>query len=203
MIYLNLPKLPTPDFQFPKEFDLTEITKSNVHRKFSPTCLDSPTVDFFAKLGLTVETVAVFSKEPNYNGAIHKDITWSDQTQTWEDWYCGVNFNLDGGQSIVSWYEVTTPAVFPPFPRNGPLKLDGAHYGGRHNKNFKGLEGYTLLATHNTGSTPVLVRTDVPHSVENATGTLRLGASIRFLNNPTFEQCASLFSSISDTDNTP
>jgi hypothetical protein len=189
MLYLNLPKLNIANFHLPKDFDIQCLVPTNNSKKFNTDCLDQKIVSDLASIGLPIEFIVIFSKNPGYIGAIHRDVYYNETEDCWKDLFCGINFNLDQSTSILSWYNVTAKEILPPKKHKSLLRVEGVHYGVRANKDFKDRTEYVLIDKHYTTSMPVLVKTNIPHAVENPGPTYRFGVSIRFQGNPTFEEC--------------
>lgn len=142
--------------------------------------------ELFSKLDLVLHDVEIFEKRPGSIGAIHHDVTYNSETDTWEAWNCAVNINIDNTESIMYWFTTSLPQVLPTVIK---AKLNGIHYGTMNNNKFHGNNDFTILDTLMI-SKPTLVRTDVIHSVENTDDKDRWCVSLRFKGNPTFDECA-------------
>jgi len=147
------------------------------------------TIDFFLQYGLEIKNGEMFRKMPNKTGAIHSDVLWDYKQEIWVPWHCAINLNLDKTSSLMYWFSITAPEVYPAEPTD---KLNGIHYGKRNNNKFDTDEYKVLDAfyIHN----PTLVRTHIPHSVKNIDiDKNRWCLSIRFKGNPTYEECLDRF----------
>lgn len=146
--------------------------------------------DLFTNCGLTLKDGEIFKKIPLAIGAIHSDIVWDYNTNFWTPWNCALNINLDNTDSLMYWYSASATPIFPieTIPSFNREKLNGIHYGNRHNKDFKNSDKFSLLGTLRLSS-PTLLKTSVPHSVENTDNKNRWCISLRFEGNPSFYEC--------------
>jgi hypothetical protein len=132
----------------------------------------------------------MFRKPPKSIGALHSDIIWDSNINFWTQWHCALNINLDNTDSIMYWYSATETPVFPldETPPSPIDKLYGIHYGSKHNRDFKNNSSFSLIETFRIVK-PTLVKTSVPHSVENTDTKDRWCLSLRFKNNPSYYEC--------------
>lgn len=146
--------------------------------------------DLFATCNLKLKDAEIFRKPPSTIGAVHSDIIWDQNVNFWAPWNCALNINLDNTDSEMYWYAVSDTPVFPneDHPMFVREKLNGIHYGARHSNKFKNNSNYSLLASLRL-TEPTLLKTNVPHSVENLDNKDRWCLSLRFINNPTYEEC--------------
>lgn len=164
---LDLPANPLrPGFVRPR------ATASNYYRIFrSEEILNRPTFTRLRELGLTISTVALFYKRPGSMGIIHTDVAL--RGDRWRPNVAAINWNLSGVDSVMRWYEVDVPGVEPdpaPVKAIEPwyFTLNGIHFGffgTRDRKNLAKSKVRILGEATIHGAT--LVRTDVPHAVEN------------------------------------
>lgn len=184
MYYIELDKFPrevvTDEYRFPDSTGIS-IRYWNIKLSF----FKKETIDLFSKHGLDLKDGEIFKKSPGKSGAVHTDVIWNPSRNSWDPWYCALNINLHNTTSLMYWISTTAKPIFPDKAR---MKLDGIHYGARHNANFSGKE-YTVLDKFQI-SKPTLVKTDVAHSVRNLDTKDRWCISLRFKGNPTFEECA-------------
>lgn len=103
----------------------------------------------------------------------------------WVKWECSVNINLFKTPSFMNWYDIKDTAIYPEQPT---LRLNGIHYGIRQNSTTENLQNFQLLNRQYI-TNPTLVRTGIPHNVENLHTQDRWCISLRFKGNPSFEEC--------------
>jgi hypothetical protein len=92
----------------------------------------------------------------------------------------------------MSWYHTEVPGIQSP-QRMTPNSvqsfiLSGMHYGQLGNSFVKNDPKYTLLDELDL-SVPTLLRTDVPHMIENLDSQPRWCLSVRLKGNPNFDDC--------------
>ena len=147
-------------------------TAGNHYRIFAAEeILNRPTLDRLGELGLKVNTVALFYKRPGSMGIIHTDVAWRDRR--WRKNVAAINWNLSGADSVMRWYAVDAPGVTPDPAPTEPVEpwyfaLNGIHFGffgARDRKNLPRRQVRILGEAAIGGAT--LVRTNVPHAVEN------------------------------------
>jgi len=144
------------------------------------------------QVGLSIGGAVLFYKSKKTIGALHSDIAWNHTTSSWQPWYTAINWDLYNTKSRMYWYEtnqfgiITAPGMIEQSP--GSYLLSGVHYGSINNVDFKDDPKYTKLDEIDI-RVPTLLRTDVPHSVENLDSQPRWCLSIRFSGNPTFDDC--------------
>ncbi len=125
----------------------------------------------FQQLGLRPGTAALFHKRPGSMGIIHTDV--SLRGSRWRRNVAAINWNLSGADSLMRWYAIDLPGEVPdpePPPDAGPWyrALNGihfGHFGSRHHRNLPRSRVRILEAAAIGPAT--LVRTNLPHSVEN------------------------------------
>lgn len=149
-------------------------------------------VNKFMDVGLEIKDGELFKKSTKISGVIHSDIIYDQQTESWIPNYCGLNINLDDTESIMYWFSTTDVPVYPPEDRVHKNKsLNGIHYGHRDKFHVRFMSDpkYTVLDKAKI-MRPTLVRADIPHCVKNLDNKDRWCLSVRFLGNPSFEECA-------------
>lgn len=164
--------LKLPENPLKRGFTLPRSTSRNHYEVFGPKeILSGEVIRRFGDAGLRVKTVALFYKRPGSQGIIHSDVAWVEGR--WRKNIAAVNWNLSGARSLMSWYKIDVPGVEPdPMPARRVDRwyhaLNGIHFGyvgSRDQVNIpKGK--FRVLASACIESA-TLVRTDVPHGVEN------------------------------------
>jgi hypothetical protein len=146
----------------------------------------------FASVGLEVAGAILFRKAVKGVGALHSDIVWDPETKTWFSCCVALNWNLNHTRSLMSWYHTEVPAIQSPqamAPNSvQSFILSGMHYGRLGNSFVKNDPEYTLLDELDL-SVPTLLRTDIPHMVENLDSQPRWCLSVRLKGNPNFDDC--------------
>lgn len=175
------------NFQLPK-LKNTQLTHWPIGVEYINPKLKSQ----LAQVGLSIGGLVLFYKSKKTIGALHSDIVWDHVTSSWKPWYAAINWDLNNTRSKMYWYQtdqpgqVSTPEYSTDIP--GSYRLNGIHYGSINNINFKDNPEYILLDEIDI-TVPTLVRTNIPHSVENLADQPRWCLSIRFLDNPEFDDC--------------
>lgn len=122
-------------------------------------------------VGAEVKTVALFYKRPGSEGIIHSDVGL--HKGRWRRNVAAINWNLSGADSQMRWYKVTGKGVEPELEPEGTpapwyYTLNGVHfgyYGSTQHENLPDGQVRVLASAAIQGAT--LVRTDVPHAVQN------------------------------------
>lgn len=195
-IHRILSSLNMPQPLFHRRLDLPEnplkrgfvLPRATVHNHYqvlrAAEILNRKTVDRLREVGLKADTVALFYKRPGSMGIIHADIALIDGK--WRRNIGAINWNLSGADSLMRWYAVQGKGVEPdpcPAEKMEPWYrvLNGIHFGyfgARDRRNLPKRKVRVLESTFVGSAT--LVRTDIPHAVENtdrATG--RWALSVR------------------------
>lgn len=178
---LDLPQQPLVDhFTFPEPQFGYIIYQQDI--------LSNNLIAELAKNGFLVDFAVLFCRKPQYpnpqrmnQGVIHSDVTFVDGQ--WQPIYYGINYELTNTVSKLSWWETTDEPVLPKTPEIITVddSLRGIHYGKRNNmdpinENYKCLDSVTV-----TG--PMLVNTNIPHSVDySGQAEIRWGLSVRLKN---------------------
>ena len=116
---------------------------------------------------------------------IHSDVE-SIRHTAWKKVVCSVNWELTPNVSPkFSWYETTRKPVMPEKRclSREDIKLFGIHYENRRQFGFYPNHD-TLIESVNTNTGALLVRTDIPHSIEidDTSPEFRFAISVRFKN---------------------
>ena len=178
---LDLPADPLkPGFRRPR------ASRSNHYAVFNAEeILTEATLSRFHALGLRLGTAALFHKKPGSMGIIHDDVALHDGR--WRKNVAAINWNLSGADSLMRWYRIAAPGNVPdpePPADAGPWyrTLNGIHYGffGARERENLPTNQVEILAEAFIGSA-TLVRTNLPHAVENTDPTRgRWALSVRF-----------------------
>jgi hypothetical protein len=174
-------------------FQLPELTNTqSAHLPVSLKYINPSLRLQFQRVGLSIGGAVLFYKSKKTIGALHSDIVWDDVTDSWQPWHAAINWDLYNTRSSMYWYRTNQPGIIttPGMSRTcaGSYLLSGVHYGSVNNIDFKDDPKYTKLDEIDI-RVPTLLRTDVPHSVENLDDQPRWCLSIRFSGNPTFDDC--------------
>ena len=164
--------------------ELSGNTRPNVYKEYCvadyASILNTQVIAEFAQLGLTPKFVVVWANQlahrPITHAMIHTDLTWHDSA--WATVPCGVNWELSEGSAEFYWLANRDQELVYP-PEDGLRLFNAIHYGERGLRG--GYSNFDLVASARITS-PMLVRTDVPHSVafDRATSTKRINISVRF-----------------------
>lgn len=196
---LNLPSNPLID-----GYDITKLTVNSPGAgQLQPTAdlsiLNQQTLDAFASVGLIPERIYVLGnksfkedqKDTNatVRCAAHVDLHWvGDQ---WIPHIFAINYELTPGIHNVYWkfWKVDAMPVLPAHtpPRNFDEEyLQGLHFHARQTgsvPNFGNPADYTIIDEVKLDA-PILVRTEIPHSVHHDNESVqRYAISIRFSHN--------------------
>jgi hypothetical protein len=149
-----------------------------------PAILTDEVLEIFKKLNLNAESVVVF-KTYNYvdgsdnNRIIHSDICWDSESSNWLPIVFGINWELTDVKGTFKWWNVDSSKIVYP-GNNSPVfpytKLNGLHYEERVKP---GIPNNSILIEETYSNSPMLVRTDIPHSVTYS-GYGRMSISVRF-----------------------
>lgn len=132
--------------------------------------IKSSVLDAIEQLGVRVKDLIVFNNNRNPDStaiekrALHKDISWNSATESWQQVYCGINWEISAGsKNLFSWYDTSMLMDVPP-PRGpyGPISaaLDGIHVVYR---GYNGVPFNAVKLDETYIDMPTLVRTDVAH----------------------------------------
>ncbi|MBE7497724.1 MAG: hypothetical protein HS117_22500 [Verrucomicrobiaceae bacterium] len=178
--------LALPENPLPRSLRLPEDTDQNDYHILRPEdVLNQATLRCFRGLGLKACDAALFYKKPGSLGIIHTDV--SLEGGRWRKNVAAVNWNLSGADSVMRWYDVKTPGTEPDASiaeeeNEWYRTLNGIHYGFVGSKTHKNLpKNKVRLLSDSPISLPTLVRTNVPHNVENTDANKgRWALSVRF-----------------------
>lgn len=152
--------------------------------------LDEELLEFLSGFPLEPDFVAVFNNK-NQQGSIesrmiHSDIFF-DRDKKWKSIFFGVHYELEDTQSRFHWWDMLDAEQIYPDPANERKRhprfdrLNGIHYG------IRGRQGTfqnSILLDSVDVNGPMLVRTDIPHSVSyHNPNRTRLAFSLRFKTN--------------------
>jgi hypothetical protein len=144
----------------------------------------------FDNLNLTIAGAVIFRKLPKTKNPLHTDIVL--ENNEWKIWHGAVNWNLSNSDSTMKWYSTTLKEVWPKITETDePYFLSGIHYGFLQNR-FTNVKGVELIETFKLAK-PTLVRTDIPHQIENLENTDRWSLSIRFTDNYEWNDLLKIF----------
>ena len=182
---LNLPNDPLKD----KASLIAKYeSKSRFYHIEEPTILKDEIIDLFKIVNLDIDSVVVFTTYASKAGKdsgriIHSDLKWNQSTDSWENITCGVNWELTDITGRFKWWNMD--AVKEVYPDSGRAlmypftQLCGIHYEYRMRL---GVPQKAILIEETDIAYPLLVRTDVPHSV-TFPNVGRISISIRFSDN--------------------
>ena len=120
----------------------------------------------------------ITTSNPNMR-IIHSDVEYVNDTMSWKDIYCGLNFELNPSTNIFQWYDTSNSLKLPPnIPQNEIMsKLSGCHYGERMKHGIRDFKKLDETIVDN--NTITLVRTDTPHLTIYDSVSRRCGISVR------------------------
>jgi hypothetical protein len=178
--------LALPENPLPRSFRLPTDTDGNHYNILRPEeILSRATMNCFRELGLKACDVALFYKKPGSLGVIHTDV--SLENGSWRKNVAAVNWNLSGADSVMRWYDVKMPGTEPDASIADEedewyRTLNGIHFGYVGSKTRTNLPRNKVRQLADSPiSLPTLVRTNVPHNVENTDATVgRWALSVRF-----------------------
>jgi len=152
--------------------------------------LDKELLEFLECFPLEPDFVAVFNNKNQQstieNRMIHSDIFF-DKDKKWKSAFFGIHYELEDTQSRFHWWDMRDAEKIYPDSANDHNRhprfdrLNGIHYGIRGRL---GTFQNSILLDSVEVNGPMLVRTDIPHSVsyQNPNRT-RLAFSLRFKTN--------------------
>jgi hypothetical protein len=179
---LNLPDDPLKDKvslirKYESEGRLYHIEK--------PSILKDEIINLFRTVNLDIGSVIVFTTYDSKLGSdsnrvIHADLTWNESTNSWENITCGINWELTDVRGKFKWWNMdAVKSVYPGSFKTSTYpftQLSGIHYEYRMRL---GVPQQAILLEETDTAFPLLVRTDIPHSV-TFPGQGRMSISIRF-----------------------
>jgi len=182
-------------FQYPVFKQVDGDCKGNVYQSIDIKYINPALSLQFASVGLEVAGAILFFKVVKCVSALHSDIIWDQETKTWFSCCVAINWNLNNTQSLMSWYQTELRGIRSPPAMaensNQSFILSGMHYGElSHSVFVQNHPKFTLLDKFDL-SVPTLLRTDIPHMVENLDSQPRWCLSVRLKGNPNFDDCLS------------
>jgi hypothetical protein len=150
-----------------------------------PSILKDEVINLFKAVNLNIESVVVFTTYAAGIGSdngriIHTDIKWSNTTNSWEKITVGVNWEVTDVSGQFKWWNMdAVEQIYPGSEKSLTYpfsQLSGIHYEQRMKL---GIPQDAILLEEIDTAQPLLVRTDIPHSVTYS-GTGRMSISIRF-----------------------
>ncbi len=182
---LNLPNDPLKDkASLIAKYEL----ESRLYHIEKPSILKDDIIDLFRSADLDIDSVVVFTTYASKLGTdggriIHSDLKWNQLTNSWENITCGINWELTDIRGRFKWWNMdAVKAVYPGSERAlmYPFtQLSGIHYEYRMRI---GVPQKAILLEETDTACPLLVRTDIPHSV-TFPGVGRISISVRFTDN--------------------
>ncbi|HTL77884.1 MAG TPA: hypothetical protein VL136_00640 [Candidatus Babeliales bacterium] len=179
-------RLGLPDNPLKRGFVLPRSAARNHYHILKPEeILNRTTIGRLRDVKLKVSTVALFYKRPLSLGIIHVDVAL--RNGKWRKNVGAINWNLSGADSEMRWYAIdgegTKPDPAPPQKQQSwYYSLNGIHYGyfgSRDQANLPKRKVRVLDSAFVGCAT--LVRTDIPHTVENTDPAKgRWALSVRF-----------------------
>ncbi len=169
-----------------RSFALPRGSTRNHYHVFAPDkILNRKTIEKLRDANLTVETVALFYKRPGSIGIIHTDVAMAKEK--WRRNVAALNWNLSGADSLMRWYKIDGKGREPDLVSDEKEEpwyyvLNGIHYGFFGSRKQVNLpkSKVRILEEASIGSA-TLVRTDIPHAVENTDAVRgRWAVSVRF-----------------------
>lgn len=150
--------------------------------------------EIFNSLKIFPDILIIFGHENDEKfqpkAVVHSDIRFS--SDEWIDSPCAINWEITDSSADFSWWDVKGAKKFYPPPWNDQQYLppkdsdlyferllgSGAHYTEWLNFNS---EDYSVIETGVlTKGNPILIRTDIPHSVKYSNYKNRISISLRF-----------------------
>lgn len=193
---LNLPANPFKDWQsiyneVKGQFPPGKVAQT-YHTIYDPAGqLTEELEEILASIGVTVTHIVLFCSGRSFsfkeNRIIHSDLTWDNDSKSWKDIHCGINWEL-GGTNTFSWWDMSQiKPVYPlaPYKGFGPMgpiinetsaTLNGIHY---ENRLKHGIHKDAVQLDEVNIECPTLVRTSTPHQVVFRSDGLRVGVSLR------------------------
>lgn len=179
---LNLPENPLKDSKGLMEKILLRKISPDPYSIESKEILTDEVLALLSKVNIDIDFIVVFKTynrlgDQNHR-IIHSDLTWHNDD--FKNVSFGINWEVGQDKSATwQWWDMSKlESVYP--PKKQPVgvfsKLSGIHYKERMHL---GVPTGSILLEEASVSGPVLVCTDVPHSVLYS-GSKRMSVSIRF-----------------------
>jgi hypothetical protein len=203
--FLNLPKNPLIKTSAVLQKLAIAAAKGKSYRRTS--CFEniedfiSPSVlDAFWTLGIKPRFFASFASDGVSSSKIeqrvtHYDLCFDEKNKKWATIPFGINWEITPGNTTFHWWNIPSDPIFPNEESISPsLKLlNGAHFDWRQRP---GIPNGAELIEKVQITAPILVRTDVPHSVSfNSPAKTRYSISLRFSTDdiPTWDHALEAF----------
>lgn len=193
--YLNLPMNPLKDAE-------AFVNRHKQRMDYDPYKMDSKenltdeVLESIYLTGLEIDFIVIFNTY-NLTGnpgrrIIHSDLTWDNG---WKSVSFGVNWEIGEEKNDVKfqWWDMSAyQALYPPETHKVGVfsKLHGVHY---KERNHFGVPEKAILSEEVEVIRPMLVRTDIPHSIIYS-GMKRMALSIRFKNLIDWDSAVNAFS---------
>jgi len=151
----------------------------NIEDFISPSVLDA-----FRPLGIKPSFFASFASDGESSLKIeervaHYDICFDEENKKWSTIPFGINWEITPGDTFFYWWNISSDPIFPnqDIPPSFKL-LNGAHFDRR---NQIGIPSGAEVIEKVQVTAPILVRTDIPHSVSfSSSAKTRYNISLRF-----------------------
>jgi hypothetical protein len=200
--FLNLPKNPLIKTSAILQKLAIAATKTNSYQCFeniedfiSPSVLDA-----FQPLGIKPSFFASFASDGVSSLKIeqrltHYDLYFDEKNKKWATIPFGINWEITPGDTTFYWWNISSEPILPGqenIPQHLRL-LNGAHFDYR---NHIGIPNGAEVIEKVQVNAPILVRTDVPHSVSfDSPAKTRYNISLRFSTDdiPTWDHALEVF----------
>jgi hypothetical protein len=134
----------------------------------STSIFKNEVIEYFCSKNLIPDFAVVFSAKirgEQENRFIHSDLVYDTSTNSWNHVPCGVNWDIQGVGTF-QWWNIPDTVMRcypgPPTDNSAYSKFSGIHFEARRKAGIPA--GSTLIESTSTDR-PLLVRTDIPHSV--------------------------------------
>jgi hypothetical protein len=167
----------------------------NIEDFISPSVLDT-----FRSIGIKPSFFASFASDGVSSLKIeqrvaHYDLCFDEKNKKWATIPIGINWEITPGDTTFYWWNIASDPIFPNQENIPPSfkLLNGAHFDRR---NQIGIPVGAEVIEKVQVTAPILVRTDVPHSVSfNSPAKTRYNISLRFSTDdiPTWDHALEVF----------
>ena len=200
--FLNLPKNPLVKTSAVVQKLAISATKTNSYDCFEnledfifPSVLET-----FQQLGLRPSFFASFASDGVSSLKIeqrltHYDLYFNEKNKKWATIPFGINWEITPGDTTFYWWDISSDPILPNqenIPHHLKL-LNGAHFDYR---NQIGIPNGAKVIEKVQVNAPILVRTDIPHSVSfDSSAKTRYSISLRFdvADVPSWEHALQIF----------
>lgn len=194
MLKNNYCELNLPENPLKSDFVLPEFLTFDDKNRYIPidvSWIEANTKQMFEDCGLQIGGIIIFKKPHGGISPIHTDILKVDNN--WIVWNCAINYNISSSNSKMLWFKSSAKQLISNISdQPDHYVLSGIHYGTFGNKDIYSKE-FEIIEKHQI-TKPSLVRTHIPHTVINNDNHDRICLSIRFSENPSYEQVYKLMS---------